>query len=196
MKRDETGAGAPHIVLDIARLEELAIEEDTPAPASAVEDLTAKLAARARDEFRVFAAAGRIEEANQKAGGAQFRLTHLVAKHFVLSVQRAHRGESNWSHQLKVLEEILDTGLEKRLPRMPVDQLRSITGVPFAIQLPASGNETPFDAPRPLLQGRHRLRRAGSRRTAPTPNRCHHRAGPGTALIQSQGSTRKSRRMD
>jgi len=152
MKRDETGAGAPRIVLDIASLEDLAIEEDTPVPASAVEELTAKLAARARDEFRVLAAAGRIEEANQKAARAQFRLTHLVAKHFILSVQRAHRGETNWSRQLKVLEEILETGPEKRVPRIPVDQLRSITGVPFAIHLPASGNETPFDAPRPLLK--------------------------------------------
>ena len=35
---------------------------------------------------------------------------------------------------------------------MPVDQLRPITGVPFMMRLPASGNEVPFDAPRPLLK--------------------------------------------
>jgi superfamily II DNA or RNA helicase len=152
MKRDKEGVVAPHVVLDIASLDGLAIEEDTPVPTSAVQDLMAQLAARARDEFRVLAAARRIEEVNEKAGRAQFRLTHLVAKHFIQSVQRAHRGETNWSRQLKVLEEILETGPEKRLPRMPVDQLRSITGVPFAIHLPTSGNETPFDAPRPLLK--------------------------------------------
>ena len=35
---------------------------------------------------------------------------------------------------------------------MPVDQLRSITGVPFAIRLPAAGDEVAFDAPCPLLK--------------------------------------------
>ena len=35
---------------------------------------------------------------------------------------------------------------------MPVDELRSITGVPFVIRLPAAGSEVPFDAPRPLLK--------------------------------------------
>jgi hypothetical protein len=35
---------------------------------------------------------------------------------------------------------------------MPVDQLGAISGVPFAIQLPAAGGETHYDAPRPLLK--------------------------------------------
>jgi hypothetical protein len=35
---------------------------------------------------------------------------------------------------------------------MPVDQLSSLTGVPFAIRLPASGSEMSFDASRPLLK--------------------------------------------
>jgi hypothetical protein len=35
---------------------------------------------------------------------------------------------------------------------MPVDQLRPITGVPFAIPLPVSRNDVAFDAPRTLLK--------------------------------------------
>jgi hypothetical protein len=81
------------------------------------------------------------------------RLTHLVAKHFILSAQRAHRGEANFARQLAVLDDIVENSAEQRLPRMPVDQLRSVIGiVPFTIPLPASGNEVPFDAPRPLLK--------------------------------------------
>jgi len=152
MRRNEDGAVAPQVVLDMAGLDGLAIDADTPVPPSAAEDLTTRLVGRARDEFRVLAAARRIEEANEKAARAQVRLTHLVARHFILSVQRAHRGEANFRRQLAVLDEIVETSPEQRLPRMPVDQLRSITGVPFAIRLPASGNEVPFDAPRPLLK--------------------------------------------
>jgi hypothetical protein len=152
MNRSKDGTIAPHAVLDMADLESLAIDEDTPVPVAAAERLEAQLSARARDDFRVLTAAQRIEEANRKAARAQFRLTHLVAKNFILSVQGAHRGEANWSRQLRVLEEILETGPEKRLPRMPVDELRLITGVPFAIRLPASGDEVPFDAPRTLLK--------------------------------------------
>jgi hypothetical protein len=152
MRRDKDGAVAPHIVLDMATLDDLAIEAETPVPPSAVESLTAQLAARARDEFKVLAAAQRIEESNEAAGRAQLRLTHLVARHFILSVQRAHRGEANFARQLTVLDEIVETRAEQRLARMPVDQLRSITGVPFTIRLPASGNEVPFDASRPLLK--------------------------------------------
>jgi hypothetical protein len=68
-------------------------------PISAIENLTGQLAARARDEFRVLAAATRVKGTNEKAGRAQVRLTHLVAKHFILSVQRAHRGEANFVRQ-------------------------------------------------------------------------------------------------
>jgi hypothetical protein len=35
---------------------------------------------------------------------------------------------------------------------MPVDQLRSLSGVPFMIPLPAAGGEMHFDAPHPLLK--------------------------------------------
>ena len=35
---------------------------------------------------------------------------------------------------------------------MPADQLRAISGVPFAIQLPTAGSETHYDAPRPLFK--------------------------------------------
>jgi hypothetical protein len=142
----------PCVVLDMRALEDLDIDAETPVPTSAIENLTAQLAARARDEFRVLAAATRIEEANEKAGRVQLRLTHLVAKHFILSAQRAHRGEANFARQLAVLDDIVKNSAEQRLPRMPVDQLRSLTGVPFAIPLPASGNEISFDAPRPLLK--------------------------------------------
>jgi len=152
MTRDKAGVVTPHEVLDMSELEGLVIDADTPVPIAATESLSARLAARARDEFRVLAAARRIEEANERAGRAQFLLTHLVARHFILSVQRAQRGEANFSRQLAVLDEIVENSPEQRLPRMPVDQLRSITGVPFSIRLPASGNEVPFDAPRPLLK--------------------------------------------
>jgi hypothetical protein len=152
MRRDKEGGVTPYVVLDMANLDDLAIEADAPVPMSAIESLTVQLAARAREEFRVVAAAERIEEANEKPGRAQLRLTHLVARHFILSVQRAHRGEPNFARQLAVLDEIVETRPEQRLPRMPVDELRSITGVPFVIRLPASGSEVPFDASRPLLK--------------------------------------------
>jgi hypothetical protein len=134
------------------RLEDLVIEAETPVPMTAIESLTHQIAVIARDEFRVLAAAHRIEEINVKAGRAKTRLTHLVAKHFILSAQAAHRGEANFWRQLDVLDEIVETRPEQRLPRMPVDQFHSIAaaGVPFAIRLPASGDEVPFDAPSPF----------------------------------------------
>jgi superfamily II DNA or RNA helicase len=152
MRRNEDGAAAPHVVRDMADLDDLAIDADTPVPPSAIESLRAHLAACAKDEFRVLAAARRIEEINERAGRAQLCLTHLVAKHFILSARRAHRDEANFARQLAVLDEIVKSSAEQRLPRMPVDQLRSITGVPFTIRLPASGSEVAFDAPRPLLK--------------------------------------------
>jgi hypothetical protein len=100
------------------------------------------------------AAAPRIEEINDKARKAQTRLTHLVAKHFILSVQRAQRGEANFARQLSILDDIVEESAEKRLPRMPVDQLRSMmdAGVPFALRLPTGASEVPLDVPRPLLK--------------------------------------------
>jgi hypothetical protein len=133
-------------------LQDLDIDSETPVQMAAIESFTADLVARARDEFRVLAAASRIEETNEKAGRAQLRLTHLVAKHFIFSVQRSHRGEANFARQLTILDEVVESRPEQRLPRMPVDQLRSITGVSFVIRLPAAGDEMPFDAPRPLLK--------------------------------------------
>jgi hypothetical protein len=152
MRRDRAGAVTPHQVLDMSDLEGLVLDAETPVPISATESLSARLATCARDEFRVLAAARRIEEANERASRAQLLLTHLVARHFILSVQGAHRGEVNFSRQLAALDEIVANSAEQRLPRMPVDQLRLVTGVPFAIRLPASGNEVPFDVPRPLLK--------------------------------------------
>jgi hypothetical protein len=152
MRRDQDGVVTPYMALDMSGVEDLDIDAETTVTTSAIESLTAQLAARARDEFRVLAAAGRIEEINEKAGRAQARLTHLVAKHFILSAQRAHRGETNFARQLAILDEIAENSVEQRLPRMPVDQLRSLDGVPFVIRLPAAGNDLPFDAPRPLLK--------------------------------------------
>jgi hypothetical protein len=152
MRRDDDGVVTPYLALDMRGLEDLDIDAEKPVPMSAIESFTAELTTRARDEFRVLAAARRIEEANEKAGRAQLRLTHLVARHFILSVQRAHRGEPNFARQLPILDEIVESSPEQRLPRIPVDQLRSIAGVPFAIRLPVAGDEMPFDAPRPLLK--------------------------------------------
>ena len=53
----------------------------------------------ATGKARCVAAAGRIEEANDRAGREQFLC--------ILSVQRAHRGEANFSRQFAVLDEIL-----------------------------------------------------------------------------------------
>jgi hypothetical protein len=50
-------------------LEDLDIDADTPVPTSAIVNLKVQLAARARDEFRVVAAATRIEEANERRDG-------------------------------------------------------------------------------------------------------------------------------
>jgi hypothetical protein len=152
VRHEKDGQVTPYMALAMRGLEDLDIDAETPVPISAIESLTAQLTARVRDEFRVLAAAHRIEETNEKAGRAQVRLTHLVAKHFILSVQRAHRGEANFARQLTILDEIAESSAEQRLPRMPVEQLRSLTGVPFAIRLPAAGDETAFDASRPLLK--------------------------------------------
>jgi hypothetical protein len=152
MRRGTDGAAAPHAVFDMRGVDEIDFDVDTPVPAAAVETLAAELAQRARDEFWVLAAARDIEDVNERAGRAQLRLTHLVARHFIMSVQRVHRGEANFARQLSVLEEIVERSPEQRLSRLPVDQLRSISGVPFSIQPPAAGNEMHFDAPRPLLK--------------------------------------------
>jgi hypothetical protein len=151
MRRGKDGA-TPHAVFDMSGLDGLEIDADTPVPASAVDRLRAEFVARAREEFRLLAAAERIEKANEAAGRAQARLTRLVAKYFILCAQRAHRGETSFARQLAVLDEIAKERVELRLPGMPVDQLRSLSGVPFSIRLPAAGNEMHFDAPRPLLK--------------------------------------------
>jgi superfamily II DNA or RNA helicase len=152
MRRDADGTATPHFVFDMRGIDETDFDVDTPVPEAAVETLAAELAWRARDEFRVLAAARDIEDINERAGRAQLKLTHLVARHFILSVQRAHRGEANFARQLSVLDEVVERSPEQRLSRLPVDQLRSISGVPFSIQSPAAGNEMHFDAPRPLLK--------------------------------------------
>jgi hypothetical protein len=154
MVRDEDGSVRPVVVLGMSDLDELVIEAETAVPMAAVESLTDQLTARAKEEFRVLAAAGRIEEMNLRAKRAQTRLTHLVAKHLILSVQSARRGEANFARQLSILDEIVETTAEQRLPRMPVDELRPIieAGVPFAFRLPAGSPELPVNAPRPLLK--------------------------------------------
>ena len=53
MRRNEDGAAAPHVVRDMADLDDLAIDAETPVPPSAIESLRAHLAACAKDEFRV-----------------------------------------------------------------------------------------------------------------------------------------------
>ena len=112
--------------------------------------------AGATGKARCVAVAG-IEEANERA--AQFLLTHRAARHFILSVQRAHRGQPNFSRQPDVLDEIVDKTAEQRLPRMPVDRLRSIVGVPFAIRyrLPDTRSCLMLLVP---CSGRRRSRRA------------------------------------
>jgi hypothetical protein len=154
MRRDENGTVTPRAVLDMRGIEDLVVDAETPVPVMAIESFSNQLAAIVRDEFRVFAAAHRIEDINEKAGRAQMPLTHLVAKEFILPTQRAYRGEANFSKQLDILDEIVETRPEQRLPRMPVDKLRSIAtaGVPFALRLSASGDKVPFGAPHPLLK--------------------------------------------
>jgi hypothetical protein len=154
MARAKSASVAPTVVTDMSSLQDLIIEAETVVPADAIEKLTAQLAEVAKDEFRVFAAAARIEEINEKAARAQTRFAHLVARHFILSVQRAHRGEASFARQLSVLDDIVENGAVCRLPRMPVDDLRSIMdgGVPFTIPLPIGSREVAFDAPRPLLK--------------------------------------------
>jgi superfamily II DNA or RNA helicase len=152
MCRVKNGEPTPRVFLDMSDLDDFAVEGEVPVPATAVEELRERLRALARDEFGLLAAAPRIEAANETAGRAQGRLTRLVAKHFILSMQAARRGETNFARQLAVLDELAEDRAELRLPRMPVDQLRSLSGVPFEIRLPAAGTDVPLDAPRPLLK--------------------------------------------
>jgi hypothetical protein len=150
MHREKGGTG-PRVVLDMSGLRALEIDPETPVPTSDAQRLTGELVARAREEFQLLAAAERVETVNQSAGRAQARLTRLVAKHFILSAQ-TYRGETSFARQLNILDEITKERAELRLPRMPVDQLRLVSGVPFSIPLPATGTEMHFDAPRPLLK--------------------------------------------
>jgi hypothetical protein len=150
--RVKNGEPTPREFLDMSDLADLNLEGEVPVPPAAVEDLRERLHKLVRNEFPLLAAAPRIEAANATAGRAQGRLTRLVAKHFILSMQAARRGEANFARQLAILDELAEDRAELRLPRMPVDQLRSVDGVPFEIRLPAAGNDVPFDAPRPLLK--------------------------------------------
>lgn len=152
MCRVKNGEPRPRVFLDMSDLDDLAVEGEASVPPEAVEELRERLHALARDEFGLLATAPRIEAANEAAGRAQGRLTRLVAKHFILSMQAARRGEANFARQLDILDELAADRAELRLPRVPVDQLRALLGVPFAIRLPVVGNDAPFDAPRPLLK--------------------------------------------
>jgi hypothetical protein len=152
MCRGKDGAVTPQVLPDMSGLNGLDLDAQAPVPIAAIEDLRDRLRASARNDFGLLAAVARIEETNEAAGRAQEHLTRLVAKHFILSVQRARRAEANFARQLTILDELVETRPEQRLPRMPVDQLRSFSGVPFVIRLPAAGNEVPFDASRPLLK--------------------------------------------
>ena len=152
MYRSEDGTVCPEVFLSLSGVDALEIDADTPVPAAAVEALADRLRALAREEFALLTAAARIEQANEASGRAQEHLTRLVARNFILSVQRDHRGEANFARQLAVLDELVESRPEQRLPRMPVNQLRSLAGVPFVIRLPAAGDEVAFDAPRPLLK--------------------------------------------
>ncbi len=152
MCRGENGEPMPRAFLDMNDLNHLTVEGEVPVPPAAVEELRERLHTLARDEFGLVAAAPRIEAVNVTAGRSQAHLTRLVAKHFILSMQAARRGEANFARQLDILDELAADRAELRLPRMPVDQLRSLPGVPFVIRLPAAGNDVPFDAPRPLLK--------------------------------------------
>jgi hypothetical protein len=148
----KNGEPMPRMFLDMSDLDDLNVEGEVPVPPAAIEDLRERLGALARDEFGLLAAAPRTDAANETAGRAQGRLTRLVAKHFILSMQAARRSDANFARQLAILDELAEDRAELRLPRMPVDQLRSLAGVPFEIRLPAAGNDVPFDAPRPLLK--------------------------------------------
>jgi hypothetical protein len=154
MCRDEGGTVTPRALLDMSGLDGLDLDAETPVPPAAIEDLRERLHALARTEFGLLGAATRIEQANEAAGKAQNRLTRLVAKHFILSMQAARRGEANFARQFDILDELAEERPELRLPRMPVDQLCSLSGagVPFVIRLPAAGNDVPYDTPRPLLK--------------------------------------------
>jgi hypothetical protein len=152
MAHAEDGTATPRPVFGMADLDGLAVDAETPVPCEALDNVRAELAIRAGKDFQLLAAARRIEEANEAAGRSQARLTRLVARHFILSAQRARRGEANFWRQLAILDDIVEHCAEQRLPRMPVDQLRSVSGVPFAIRLPGAGSEMHFDAPRPLLR--------------------------------------------
>jgi hypothetical protein len=152
MCRMKNGEPTHRVFLEMTDLENLSVEGEVPVPPAAIEDLHERLRAVARNEFGLLEAVPRIEAANETAGRAQGRLTRLVAKHFILSMQAARRSDTNFARQLAILDELAEDRAELRLPRMPVDQLRSLDGVPFAIRLPAAGNDLPFDAPRPLLK--------------------------------------------
>jgi hypothetical protein len=67
-------------------------------------------------------------------------------------MQAARRSDANFARQLAILDELVEDRAELRLPRMPVDQLRSLSGGPFEIRFPAAATDIPLDAPRPLLK--------------------------------------------
>jgi superfamily II DNA or RNA helicase len=75
MRRDRDGAATLHFALAMSALDDLEIDAETPVPPAAIEALEAELAARARVEFAVLNAARGIEEANERVGHAQSRLT-------------------------------------------------------------------------------------------------------------------------
>lgn len=145
------GEAVPRVCLDLRTLEGV-VAADAAVPSSAIAELRQQLSLLARDDFRLLAAAARIEVANETAGRAQERLSRLAARHFILSVRGVKRGDANFARQLTILDDLAETRHEIRLPGIPVDQLRAISGVPFEIRLPTAGSEIPFDASRPLLK--------------------------------------------
>jgi hypothetical protein len=75
MQRDKGVDPTPRLIIDMASLEGLAIDPSTPVPMAAAEQFAMDLSARARDEYRLLTAAGAVQDANERGGRAQHRLT-------------------------------------------------------------------------------------------------------------------------
>jgi hypothetical protein len=108
MCRMKNGEPTHRVFLEMTDLENLSVEGEVPVPPAAIEDLHERLRAVARNEFGLLEAVPRIEAANETAGRAQGRLTRLVAKHFILSMQAARRSDTNFARQLAILDELAE----------------------------------------------------------------------------------------
>jgi hypothetical protein len=105
----------------------------------------------ARREYAATEACARVEAANERAGRSQVLLDCLVAHDLMRSRQQTGSSEPGFWREVDAIQQICCGRDMIRVQRIPVTLGRRLSGLPFDLILPTTGEEGYVDAPRPLL---------------------------------------------